>query len=209
MHRQRPDVAGRDAIEPRKDRISTLSIVRALAMLGVISVHATSETAAIMKKSSVFYGYTFFNIFFKYGTPTFILLSSFVLFYNYGGDKLQVSVLGKFYKNRFFYVCIPYVICSLFYFAFVQVTLYSDQSWSEAAPLFVNKLLTGTTYTHLYFMYISIQFYLLFPLLLLLFRSRRIVAWAIPLGLACNGGLSYGTNTVCKFQRKGVFRCHT
>ncbi|WP_430111583.1 acyltransferase family protein [Paenibacillus sp. B1-33] len=172
-------------------------------------MHATSETAAIMKKSSVFYGYTFFNIFFKYGTPTFILLSSFVLFYNYGGDKLQVSVLGKFYKNRFFYVCIPYVICSLFYFAFVQVTLYSDQSWSEAAPLFVNKLLTGTTYTHLYFMYISIQFYLLFPLLLLLFRSRRIVAWAIPLGLACNGGLSYGTNTVCKFQRKGVFRCHT
>lgn len=74
----------------RKERISTLSIVRALAMLGVISVHATSETAAMMKTSSLFYGY----IFFKYGTPTFILLSSLVLFYNYGGgDKLQTKVL--------------------------------------------------------------------------------------------------------------------
>ncbi|MCM3293776.1 acyltransferase [Paenibacillus sp. MER 180] len=173
----------------RKERISTLSIVRALAMLGVISVHATSETAAMMKTSSLFYGYTFFNIFFKYGTPTFILLSSLVLFYNYGGgDKLQPQALGKFYKNRFRYVFIPYLICSVFYFMLVQVTWYPDRSWSEAVPVFVTKLLTGTAYTHLYFVFISIQFYLLFPLLLMLFRSRRVVAWAIPLGLVLQWG---------------------
>ncbi|MCE5168259.1 acyltransferase [Paenibacillus profundus] len=173
----------------RKERITAIPIVRALAMLGVISVHATSDAAVEMTRSKMYYGYTFFNIFFKYGTPTFILLSSFVLFYNYGGrEMLQSSVLKKFYRNRLRYVIIPYILSSIFYFTFVHTTIYTDRSWDEMIRTFVTQILTGSAYTHLYFVFISIQFYLLFPLMLQLFRSRKITAWAIPLGLLLQWG---------------------
>lgn len=97
----------------RKEHITAIPIVRALAMIGVISVHSTSQATVDMVDSNWYYLYNFFNIFFKYGTPTFILLSSFVLFYNYGGrDKLEPAVLGKFYRNRLLYVIIPYIVAS-------------------------------------------------------------------------------------------------
>ncbi|WP_423220737.1 hypothetical protein [Bacillus paralicheniformis] len=48
--------------------------------------------------------------------------------------------------------------------------------------------MTGSAYTHLYFVFISIQFYILFPLMLKLFRSKTILAWSIPLGLLLQWG---------------------
>lgn len=76
---------------------------------------------------------TFFNIFFKYGTPTFILLSSFVLFYNYGGrDKLEPAVLGKFYRNRLLYVIIPYIVASIGYFLMQHMMYYRTRGFEDS-----------------------------------------------------------------------------
>lgn len=56
---------------------------------------------------------------------------------------------------------------------------------TEHLSNFVYKLLTGSAYTHLYFIFISAQFYILFPFILKLLQSSRFVArWAIPLGFA-------------------------
>ncbi len=47
------------------------------------------------------------------------------------------------------------------------------------------KLLTGNAYTHLYFVFISVQFYLMFPFVLWLFkRFPRIVNYSILIGVA-------------------------
>jgi len=81
-------------------------------------------------------------------------------------------------------VLLPYAITSLCYFVFLQLSVYSDRPWSEAWIDFVQKLMTGSNYTHLYFVFISLQFYILFPLLLIVCRKRGFRPWIIPVGFA-------------------------
>jgi len=105
----------------QKERISELQIVRALCIIAVITVHATSYATVQMTGSSYFVVYNFLNIFMKYGTPTFIAMSAFVLFYNYNDRPLNKELLTSFYKKRLLYILLPYFMFSLFYFTLSQV----------------------------------------------------------------------------------------
>lgn len=121
----------------------------------------------------------------KLGTPTFIFLTSFVLFYNYYSRPLNKSVIIGFFKKRFLYILVPYFLFSVFYFAILQYFYYPDRSVVDTLTIFGTKLLTGKAYTHLYFVFIIIQFYLLFPFVLWLFKSKPVISkWAIPIGFA-------------------------
>lgn len=171
----------------KKERLPQLDVYRALALIGVLHVHASSYAAGVQALASPFYYvYNFMNIFFKFGTSSFIFLSGFVLFYNYYDRPVTVRLLSRFYGRRVLYILLPYVIASTAYFVYTKFTLgqlqgipYNDL-WIELR----GDLLTGTAYTHLYFVFISIQFYILFPFLLKLFQSKTVfVKWAIPLGL--------------------------
>ncbi|MCG7408841.1 acyltransferase [Paenibacillus sp. ACRRX] len=162
--------------------IAALPIVRAMAILGVILVHATSFASIEMTQSPFFYGYTWFNIFFKFGTPVFIMLSSLVLFYNYGKKEMGAGKLIVFYRNRLKYILLPYAVASVCYFLLVQVTVRHDRDWTEAWGSFGKELITGSAYTHLYFVFISLQFYVLFPLLLKICQRPAVSPWIIPAG---------------------------
>ncbi|RXZ83327.1 acyltransferase [Paenibacillaceae bacterium] len=173
----------------KKEKIPELQIVRAMAIIGVLSVHSTSYATVNMTDSSYYFIYNFFNIFMKFGTPTFIFLSSFVLFYNYYSRPLDAKLFGNFYKKRLLYILIPYLLFSVFYFALMHYIYYPTRSLSDTIDSFIDKVSTGKAYTHLYFVYISIQFYILFPLVLLLFkRWKTLSKWAIPIGLALQWG---------------------
>jgi len=68
----------------KKERLPQLDLFRAMAIFCVIQVHSSSFAAAEQALNSpIYYFYNWMNIFFKIGTPCFIFLSSFVLFYNY------------------------------------------------------------------------------------------------------------------------------
>ncbi|WP_036698730.1 acyltransferase [Paenibacillus taiwanensis] len=168
--------------------IAALPIVRAIAILGVILVHATSFASIEMTQSPLFYGYTWLNIFFKFGTPVFIMLSSLVLFYNYGNKKMDAARLKVFYHNRLKYILLPYAVASVCYFLLVQITVRQDRSWLEAWTSFGKELITGSAYTHLYFVFISLQFYVLFPLLLKMCRRPAVGPWIIPTGFLIQWG---------------------
>lgn len=170
----------------QKERLPQLDIFRALAILGVLHVHATSYAAGIQAMESPYYWIlNFVNIFFKFGTPSFIFLSSFVLFYNYYDRPIDRGMIRRFYGKRMSYILLPYFIISLGYFVLAQTVngeLYLPIT--EQLQFFLYRLLTGSNYTHLYFVFISIQFYILFPFLLKMFQSSRwLVRWAIPVGL--------------------------
>ncbi|SFE11819.1 Peptidoglycan/LPS O-acetylase OafA/YrhL, contains acyltransferase and SGNH-hydrolase domains [Paenibacillus catalpae] len=184
----------------KRENIPELLLVRAMAIIGVLSVHSTSFATVDMVNSNYFFLYNFFNIFMKIGTTTFIFLSSFVLFYNYYSRPLDKQLLGSFYKKRLLYIIIPYLVFSLFYFTILHFTYYPDRSLSTEFDIFIDKILTGKAYTHLYFVYINIQFYLMFPLFLWLMKKYpRTVKWAIPTGIALQWGFfmlnKYGLET--------------
>ncbi|KKO55203.1 acyltransferase [Paenibacillus sp. DMB20] len=175
--------------ESRKTNLPEIQLVRAIAIIGVLSVHATSSATVVMKESNLYAAYNFFNIFMKIGTPVFLFLSSFVLFYSYYSRPLDKKLIGNFYKKRLKFILIPYVIFSVIYFVIVHFKYYPDRSLEESLEKFVVQLFSGKAYTHLYFIYISIQFYLLFPILLWLFKCKpNFAKWAVPAGFAMQYG---------------------
>lgn len=168
----------------RREKLPEIDLVRAFAIVGVLLVHATSFATVHMVGSGLFGVYNFLNIFFKVGTTTFIFLSSFVLFYNYYEKPLTKQRIRKFYRNRLLYILVPYALFSVLYYVLVWWQRGHEVSLAMLGD-FARRLATGSAYTHLYFVFISIQFYVLFPLLLWLFkRHRRLSALAVPIGIA-------------------------
>ena len=137
-----------------------------------------------MRESGYYWLYNFINIFMKYGTPTFIFLSSFVLFYNYFNRPLDKKLVSNFYKKRFVYILLPYFLFSILYFVILHNMYYQGRPLNESISTFIEKLLTGKAYTHLYFVFINMQFYLIFPLVLWLMKKYpSVVKWSVPIGL--------------------------
>ncbi len=70
----------------------------------------------------------------------------------------------------------------------------------------MKNLREGTAYTHLYFVYISVQFYILFPLLLLLFKSSKwFVRWAIPIGIVLQWAFVFWNRYELQSQTKASY----
>ncbi|XMB26877.1 acyltransferase [Paenibacillus sp. BR2-3] len=190
----------------KQERLPQLDLFRSLAILGVLHVHATSLAAGGQAiDSPYFYWLNGINIFFRFGTPSFIFLSSFVLFYNYYGRPVTRSLIGNFYRRRLIYILLPYLLASIGYYG---LTVSINQTWGrspgEHLYSFLAALFTGNAYTHLYFVFISIQFYVLFPLVLrLLQTSRQLIRWIIPLGLALQWGFSIWNKYQLHLVEKG------
>lgn len=174
----------------QKERIPQLDIFRAIAIFAVIAIHATSRTLSETLDTSMFHPFLFINKFSQFAVPSFVFLSGFVLFYNYIDRPLSGKTLGKFYSKRLLYILVPYIVFSVLYFI---LKMTSGHSWGMPAEEMARKLgkylLTGTAYTHLYYIIIIIQFYVLFPLILWCFQKvRRLAAWAPVIGLLLQWG---------------------
>ncbi|MEK4139478.1 acyltransferase [Paenibacillus sp. FSL L8-0696] len=174
----------------QKERIPQLDIFRAIAIFAVLAIHATSRTLAETLGTNMFHPFLFINKFSQFAVPSFIFLSGFVLFYNYIDRPLGGKTLGKFYSRRLLYIIVPYVVFSLLYFA---LKMNAGNTWGlppgEMASKLWKYLWTGTAYTHLYYIIIIIQFYVLFPLILwCLQKVRHLAAWAPLIGLLLQWG---------------------
>lgn len=200
---------GQQAIQT-KEQINYIYIVRALAIIAVILVHVSSipvgDVAA--KSSTIFFAANFLNIFNKFGTSTFIFLSAFVLFYSYYDRPINRKLMAKFYKRRLLYIVIPYVICSVYYYV-IQMYYSYGESWTLFAQYtsfanFLNLLLMGKAFYHLYFVFISMQFYILFPLLLWIFqRKPNITKYLIWIGIALQIGFILYNQFSLQYADKG------
>ncbi|PRO67003.1 acyltransferase [Alkalicoccus urumqiensis] len=161
----------------KRTQIDELFVVRALAIIGVLVVHSTSSIVFQLDQSSSFWStYNFMNTFFKIGTTTFIFLSAFVLFYNYYTRPVTRKLITNFYKRRLLYILIPYIVFSAVYFYLVAYLNGTLTSPASMIPDLLALLATGNAYTHLYFVFISVQFFLMFPLFLWAFKRWPVLA---------------------------------
>ncbi|WP_458120531.1 acyltransferase [Paenibacillus sp. Z6-24] len=174
----------------KKERLPQLDFFRAIAIIGVLHVHSTSNATIEAVNTSLYYVFNFLNLFFKYGTPSFIFLSSFVLFYNYYDRPLTGKLISSFYKKRMLYILLPYILISALYFLYkLNNNDRLDEPLGVLMSDYVHAIFHGSAWTHLYFVFISVQFYILFPLMLALLKSQRWIArWALPIGLAIQWG---------------------
>lgn len=148
-----------------KPKLLELDLVRAVAILAVVAIHATSEaTVELPFGSRAQLIYLAINKLCNFAVPVFILVSGLVLFYRYDNDWGGKQAL-QFYMRRVKQVLFPYLLWSFFYYLYNQwvfdrANLHLD--WAEFGAL----LPWADASYHLYFMVIIVQFYLLFPLLM-------------------------------------------
>lgn len=133
--------------------------LRVFAALSVIAIHATGWYIY-----SLGTGYTW-NQLMRYAVPSFIILSG-LLLYNSDKDKSNFSYFS-FLSKRLNKILIPYLLWSIiyaFYNESQKLVEVRAEGWKFLHNLW-NQLIYGTASYHLYFLFIIMQMYLIYPAL--------------------------------------------
>lgn len=159
-----PEV-GDSVIRSKKARhLYEVDVVRILTFACVIAVHTTSHTVA--SDDYVLFG--FLSVV-HYTREVFFALTAFVLVYSYLN---RPQPMKKFLPRRFLLVGIPYIAWSFIYF-FADEWHSPSGTFSEVLVRFGGQLLVGTAWYHLYFLLVTMQVYLLIPVILWLVEKTR------------------------------------
>jgi peptidoglycan/LPS O-acetylase OafA/YrhL len=148
-----------------------IDIVRILTFLCVIGVHTTSHTAA----STDLGQYLLLGLL-HFTRNVFFALTAFVLVYSYLHRPVPMR---RFWPKRFLLVGLPYVAWSIIYFVAGTLHTPSSQSLGQQTLNFLGELLTGTAWYHLYFLLVTMQVYLLVPVILWFVSKTRGHHWRV------------------------------
>lgn len=155
---------GNEVKRVKRERLDELVYIRAIAALGILIIHATGGFVVYSDfGSKAMLGGIFLNQFFRFGSPIFMMISGLVIFYNY--RSREEFNARRFFKKKIQFILIPYIIWSLIYF-FYNMNFYNLAWTQDSMGELINKLLLGGAYSHLYFIFLIFQFYLLVPLFL-------------------------------------------
>jgi peptidoglycan/LPS O-acetylase OafA/YrhL len=138
-----------------RQHLHFVDLIRVLTVGLVVAVHAlayapVTPTVAIGAVTVVLH----------VSREVFFLLTAFVLTYGTGSRPVRWPA---FWRRRCLFVLAPYLTWSLVYF------LANGDPWGALG----RELLTGTARYHLYFLLVSLQIYLTFPLVRWLIRVTR------------------------------------
>jgi len=147
-------------------KLKEINLMNVFMCFCVVAIHLTSSLVTSLSHESDWYSFFFvINKALTFAVPAFLFLSGFKLFNKYKDIDID---LKKFYLGRAKKVLLPYIICFLVYFAYY---LFKDLTkWDE----FLSGLFLGTLVAHFYYIIVAVQFYLLFPILLKMFKKHEI-----------------------------------
>lgn len=159
----------------RRPHLYSIDLMRILAVTGVIGVHAITlvdTSANVAAGTALMVLHT--------SRAVFLAMMALVLAYNYRDGLLvpgrRWASLLRFWRRRYLLVVVPYVAWSAIYVVADGVPLHP---LSGALRTFAVDLLTGSARYHLYFLLITIQMYLVFPLVISFVRWTRRVHWLV------------------------------
>ena len=143
-----------------------VNIVRAFAILAVISSHVSDHFKIMSGITLLTSVYMAIDAFCHFAVPLFICISGFVLYNKYSG----AIDIKTFYKKRLKSVVPQYLIFSTFYLGVTYVgSLVLGTSVSFDIPHIIYRYATGGWYYHLWFFVLIIQFYVLYPVIVWIF----------------------------------------
>lgn len=142
---------------PVREHLHYVDLIRVLTIGLVIGTHvlALEPIAPTIGLGAV-------TIVFHVSREVFFLLTAFVLTYSTARRKPHWP---SFWRKRFLLVAVPYFTWTVLYFLADGPPLRASVFWQD--------LLTGTARYHLYFLLVSMQIYLVFPLIRGLLRVTR------------------------------------
>lgn len=150
----------------KKDKIIELDYLRVAAYIAVVIQHVLgyyNKFAIANNGDGAIMGILFGTV--KFAVPLFVFLSGMVLFYTYY-EHLDYT---KFIKKRFLSIYIPYILFSGFYLLFPYKSIMSiNLPWVKS---FVLHLIYGTGKYHLWYIVMIFQGFILFPIVLFIFKG--------------------------------------
>ncbi|SIS92690.1 acyltransferase [Alicyclobacillus vulcanalis] len=149
--------------QAKKPHLYEVDLMRACIILGVICVHVLSSfnvrtpNGSWMDVSSGILMMTF-----HFTREAFMFITGLVLFYTYYDRPFTAT---SFWKKRFLLIAIPYIAWTAIYILF-QGTFLKGFEWTAPYLLqtFFTSLATAKQY-FLYFLLVSMQLYVVFPLM--------------------------------------------
>ena len=148
---------------PRR-RLDQVDAMRPIKQAGVISTHSVIFFAPAA--ASVASGAALLLL--HVSREGFFFISACMLTYAYA--EMRLTGLGHFYWRRFVSVGIPYLCWNVIYFFYLLPRAHYA-TWTAALGHLGYMIETG--YFQLYFLLVILQFYLVFPLVLMLLRRTR------------------------------------
>lgn len=153
----------------KQERLQELDILKGLAIIAVVAIHAISQPLAeFSQKSFDFKFMLFLDQLARYAVPAFVAASGYLLAQKYQNTKIN---LVEFFKKRVMRLIPAYLVAILAIYIFFLTTHWKHDMTDD--PLW-EILLLGRMDYHLYFVPMIFQLYLLFPLLLKLYQKFKI-----------------------------------
>jgi len=148
------------APRPKARHLYEVDIVRILTFACVIGVHTTSHTTA-----SDDIGLNGLLSLLHFTREVFFWLTGFVLSLSF---LTRPQPLSKFWPKRFLLVGVPYLAWTVIYF--LSSNLQRGDLGLEDVGGLLYRVVTGTGWYHLYFLLVTMQVYLLHPVIMWLVR---------------------------------------
>lgn len=163
----------------RGKRFDDLYVLRLIATVAVIAIHTTSQDMTLS-----FVGY-YGNQLARFSVPMFLILSGFLLFQSDLTDGLLP--ISQFYRKRFRRILLPYFLWTVFYSLILHYYFNGTQNAQMILPDMIRHFFLGNGFTHLYFVVIIIQLYLLYPYIRNIFKAHPgpFLLFSLLLSFAC------------------------
>lgn len=162
--------------QSKRPHIYELDPLRACTAFSVVAVHVLAFTVLLNQTGLGVQIQNAFVVTFHFTREVFLFMTAFALVYVYNGRAFP---LMEFWKKRGIGTLLPYLVWSIVYVcvstpapslaSFVHTTLFD--------------ILTGNASYQLYYILLTLQFYLIFPLYLLFLRRVAHHPW-IVLGIS-------------------------
>jgi peptidoglycan/LPS O-acetylase OafA/YrhL len=147
-----------------RGRLDQVDAMRPMKQAGVISTHVLTFFAP----AAASVGTSALMLLTHFSREGFFFISACMLTSAY--KDIAQSSLRRFYRRRLVSVAIPYLCWSVIYFLYLLPTAHYASA-AAALEHFAKEIATG--YYQLYFLIVIMQFYLVFPLLMMFLRRTR------------------------------------
>ena len=158
--------------QTRRPHVYEIDPLRAFTALSVVGVHVLTNTTFLDKATSEVQIQYALAVALHYTREVFIFITAFALAYVYFGRSFS---LKQFWLKRGLGVLLPYIIWSLIY-------VWADHpgiSWGTFLQQSLIDIPTGQASYQLYYILLSIEFYLLLPVFLLFLHSCKHHPWIV------------------------------
>jgi surface polysaccharide O-acyltransferase-like enzyme len=170
----------------RRGRVESLDVFRGLAILSVVSIHATGHLLHVITVDSrTWMVMAFSNRVLQFAVPAFLLLSTLLNL----RPLLAQRPISTWLSRRLQRAVWPYILWSVVYL----LVAYWGEFGALNPRLVLEKLGSGNGYYHLYFLLLIVELYALLPFLAPIFR-RRPPFWLVALVTLILQGLVYSVN---------------